>query len=75
MPMEGRESRAGSDVLALAWPESHGFGPACVGFGLMKCQARPRCLALAWPGLALAQAMALMNNFVFQFNNFEHLFY
>jgi hypothetical protein len=39
-----------SDVLALVWPESHGFGLALGGSGLEKIQARP--------GLALAQAMA-----------------
>lgn len=30
-----------SDVLGLAWPESHGFGLAFVGFGLSRSQARP----------------------------------
>jgi hypothetical protein len=47
-----------SDVLALAWPESHGFGSAWSGFGSLKSQARPKHLALAWLGLALAWAMA-----------------
>jgi hypothetical protein len=42
----------------LAWPESHGFGPALSGFGSLKSQARPKHLALAWLGLALAWAMA-----------------
>ena len=47
-----------SDVLALAWPESHGFGLALCGSGFQKSQARPALSAWAWPGLALAQAMA-----------------
>ncbi|KAJ7669826.1 hypothetical protein DFH06DRAFT_1125239 [Mycena polygramma] len=50
------------DVLALAWPESHGFGPLSGGFGSIKREARPKCLALAWPGLALAQAVAFPVN-------------
>jgi len=45
---------AASDVLALAWPESHGFGLALGGSGLEKSQARPGLLAWAWLGLALA---------------------
>ncbi|KAJ7161645.1 hypothetical protein C8R46DRAFT_1037845 [Mycena filopes] len=41
-----------SDVLALAWPESHGFGLALPGFGLANSEARPK--AKAKPTLALA---------------------
>ena len=47
-----------SDVPALAWPGSPGFGLAFLGFGFSKSQARPSGLALAWLGLALAQARA-----------------
>ncbi|KAJ6505900.1 hypothetical protein C8R47DRAFT_138754 [Mycena vitilis] len=43
-----------SDVLALAWPGSHGFGPLSSGFGSSIPEARPKLLALAWLGLALA---------------------
>jgi hypothetical protein len=41
-----------SDVLALAWPESQGFGPAWSGFGPEICQAKPTShgFGLAWPG-------------------------
>jgi hypothetical protein len=49
----------------LAWPESHGFGLALCGFGLVKLQARPKHLALARLGPALAWAMALPSNFQF----------
>jgi hypothetical protein len=57
-PLGNKSPTATSDGLALAWPESHGFGPALPGFGSEKSQARPKVLALAWLGLALAWAMA-----------------
>ena len=47
-----------SDVPALAWPGSPGFGLAFLGFGFSQSQARPLRLALTWLGLALAQARA-----------------
>jgi hypothetical protein len=40
-----------SDLPALAWPESPGSG-------FVKSQAGPSVPAPAWPGLALAQALA-----------------
>jgi hypothetical protein len=44
-----------SDVLALAWPESQGFGPAWSGFGLEICEAKPTShgFGLAWLGFGL----------------------
>ena len=42
---------AHSDVPALAWPESPGFG-------LAKSQAKPKAEIQAWLGLAPAQARA-----------------
>ncbi|KAJ7161711.1 hypothetical protein C8R46DRAFT_1037914 [Mycena filopes] len=42
-----------SDVLALAWPESHGFGPALPGFGLDNSEARPKAKAKPTPGFGL----------------------
>ncbi|KAJ7148271.1 hypothetical protein C8R46DRAFT_1044818 [Mycena filopes] len=42
-----------SDVLALAWPESHGFGPALPGFGLENSEARPKAKAKPTPGFGL----------------------
>jgi hypothetical protein len=52
------DSAAAGEVLALAWPESIGFGLAWSGFGSLKSQARPKHLPLAWLGLALAWVMA-----------------
>ena len=48
----------GSDVPALAWPESPGFGLALGSSGFVKPQARPKAKNLAWLGLALAWAGA-----------------
>jgi hypothetical protein len=46
-------------VIGLAWPESHGFGLAFIGLWPGKFQAEAKSSsASAWPGLALAQAMA-----------------
>jgi hypothetical protein len=41
-----------SDVLALAWLESQGFGPAWSGYGPEICQAKPTShgFGLAWLG-------------------------
>ena len=39
-----------SDVPALAWPESPGFGLALGGLGFVKSQARPKAKKLAWAG-------------------------
>jgi hypothetical protein len=52
----------GSDVPALAWPESGGFGrllPACFS----KSQAKPPLPGPAWLGPALAQAGAFRDFF------------
>jgi hypothetical protein len=53
-----------SDVLALAWPESHGFGPAWGGFGPEKCQARSTShgFGLAWPSFGLGLGLSTKKN-------------
>ncbi|KAJ7587259.1 hypothetical protein C8J56DRAFT_891131 [Mycena floridula] len=45
-------------MLAQLWLSFDSFGLAWVGFSLLRTQARPSAMSLAWPGLALAQATA-----------------
>ena len=47
-----------SDVLALAWPESHGFGSARRTSGWLFHQARPEPKKAIGQPKAMAQAMA-----------------
>jgi hypothetical protein len=53
---------ARSDVLA--WPESHGFGPAWGGFSPEKCQARPTShgFGLAWPSFGPGLGLSTEKN-------------